>query len=121
MPDELLERVQVDGERPVLAIGPTEHPVVRGQPFGELPEVVPDALGIGAEIMRSVLVDQHTDAVVEIVGVAGDVRPAVDHQAAFVQLAGQPLGQHRPREPRADDEVVIVGHDTEWGMRDEES
>ncbi len=106
----LLKRVQVDGERPVTTVDPVQHPVVRGGPPGKLPEVVADAFGVGAEIMRSVLVDQHADAVVEIVGVPGNVGSPVDHQTAFVQLAGQSFGKHCAREPRADDEIIIVRH-----------
>ena len=42
-----------------------------------------------------------------VVGVAADVRAPVDQQHPLAELRGQPLGQHRAGEARADDQVVV--------------
>ena len=105
-PSDLLEGVEVDGELPVAAIGPREDFVFDRVPFGELAEVLADAVGIRAEIMRAVGVEEDAGGIVMIVGVAGDVVAAIDDQAACAALAGEPLGEHRPGEARADDEVI---------------
>ena len=59
--------------------------------------------------MRPVLVEQHAGPVVEVVRVAADVVAPVHDEAAAVLLAGQPFGQHRARESRADDQEVKHG------------
>ena len=84
----------------------SQHPVFVGPPFGEPREIVDDALGIGMENVRPVTMDQHAGFIVMVVGVATDVRPAVDHQHALVQPGRQALGQYAAGEPGADDQVV---------------
>ena len=68
-----------------------------------------DLRGVGVENVRAVRVDEYTGVVVAVVGIAADVRPAVDHQHLAAELAGKALGQHGAGETGADDEVVESG------------
>ena len=50
--------------------------------------------------------DQHARIVVKVVGVAADVRTAVDHQHALAQAGGQAFGQHAAGKAGADNQVI---------------
>ncbi len=50
--------------------------------------------------------DQHAGIVMEIVGVAADMRATVDHQHTLAEAGGQPFGQHAAGKSCADDEVI---------------
>ena len=43
-----------------------------------------------------------------VIGVAADVRPAVDQQHPRAMLAGQPLGEHRAGKAGADDQIIVT-------------
>ena len=58
--------------------------------------------------VRSILVDQDSVLVVEVVGVAGDVWTLVHHQHAFAELRGNTLGHGCSRKASTHDEVVVV-------------
>ncbi len=90
----------------MLPVHLRQHAMLVRAPLGELGEIVDDALGIGMEDVRAVAVDQHAGFVVMIVGIAADVRPAIDHQHALVQPGRQPLGQHAAGETGPDDQVI---------------
>ena len=84
-----------------------EDAVLVAGEFGELPHVVPHPLVGGVEQVRAVLV--HLDAGLRLglgVGVAADVRAAVEHQDALVQLGGHAFGDRQAEESGADDEEV---------------
>jgi hypothetical protein len=59
---ELLEGVEIDREVPVSPIRMTEDAVINRMPLSEAGEVLPDAGGIGPEIVRTVFVNQNTHA-----------------------------------------------------------
>lgn len=64
--------------------------------------------GIGVKDMRSVLVDEESRIVETIIGIAANMRAAVDHQDPLSGLGRQSFGHDRPRKPRADDHHVIA-------------
>ena len=114
--DELLEGVEVDGEFPVSPIGVGEDLIVHRMPVGELRQVVADARGIGAEIMRPVGVDQHAVVVVAVIGVAADVRAFLDDKAALAMLGAEAFRGGETGKTGSDDQVVEVpGHGGEQG------
>src|SRR5262249_1032687 len=111
--DELLEGVEVDRELPEAPVGPGEDFVFDRAPLGELAQIVDDALRVGAEIMRAVIVQQHAGFVVMIVSVAADVIAPVDDKAGLAKLIGNPFRQHGPGKPSADDEKIKSFHNTQ--------
>jgi len=99
--DKLFERIQVDWEIPKSAIAVGENRIIHWPPVGELTEVDPDSIGVGTEIMRSVVMNQHTGRIESIIGVARDVRPPINDEAPFAKDSGKPLRQHCPSESRS--------------------
>jgi hypothetical protein len=75
-------------------------------PFRELAKIFADAIGVGAKIVWSVGVKEHPGSVVMIVGIAADVLPPIDDEAARSALAGEALGENGSRKARADDQII---------------
>ncbi len=101
--DQLLERVEIDREMPEVAMSPRQNLVLHFAPLGELAQVIDDALRVCAEIMRPVIMDQHTGRIVMIISVAPDVVALLDNQASLAELAGDALGKHGAGKSRAYD------------------
>ena len=80
-----------------------------GTPIRELREMVEDLLRIGMEDVRPVLVNQQAGIVVAVVGVAADVRPAVDDEDALVALARETFRKHAAGKAGADDQPIVHG------------
>ena len=78
-----------------------------GTPVGELREVVEDLFRLGVEDVRTVQMNQDAMLVVEVIGVAGDVRALVDDEHTLAQTVGEPFREHGAGEARADDEVIV--------------
>jgi hypothetical protein len=68
--------------------------------------VIENGFAVGVEDMRAILVNENAGLVVSIVGIAADMRPAIDHQDLFVTLARQPFGNNAPGETGTDDEPI---------------
>ena len=91
MADKLFEGVEVDRELPVTSVRPGKDFVIDWLPVGKFAQVIDNALGIGPEIMRAVIVHEYPGFVVMIVSVAGNVITALDHEAALAHLASDPF------------------------------
>jgi hypothetical protein len=101
--DQLLESVEINRELPEPAIAPGQDFVFDCAPLGELAQIIDDSRRIGAEIMRTIIVQEHARFVVMIVGISADVIAAVDDEAGLIELGGDPLGQNRPGKTRSHD------------------
>ena len=107
--EELGDQPESHRERVGLPAVHREDAVLVAGEVGELPDVVPDPLVGGVEQVRAVAV--HLDTGLRLgfgVGVAADVRPAVEHQDALVELGGHALGDGQAEEPGTDDDQVEV-------------
>jgi len=78
-------------------------------PCGELAEVGDDAVGVGAEVVGAVGVEEDAGGVGGVVGVAGDVVAALDDEAAAAGLGGEALCEDGACEAGSDDEEVEIG------------
>ena len=79
-----------------------------GSPAGEARQIGEHLVRICVEDVWAVLVDQDPRLVRHVIGVAGDVRAAIDHQHPLAAVRRQPLGHDRAGEARADHNVVIM-------------
>ena len=75
-------------------------------PLSELTEVIDDTLGICAEIMWTVVVDQNACPIVMIVGIATNMITSFDDETGFAKLARNSLGKHRTGKTRTDNEEI---------------
>jgi hypothetical protein len=89
-PDEFLEGIEVDGEGPEFPLGERLDRVIDGVPAGEGGEVVEDAFGVGAEIVRAIIMDQDAGLVVGVVSVPREVWAAVNDRADVSRM-GEPV------------------------------
>ena len=103
---EAVDRGAVDRHRHQHVAHRGQDAVLVRAPRREPAQIVHDRPGVGVEDVRPVAVDHDAGGVVAVVGVAADVRPAVDEEDALVGLGGQTLGQHAAGEASADDKVV---------------
>lgn len=103
---QTVQRGYVDRDRHLLLAHLRKHAMLILTPLGKVGEVIHDALRIGVEDVRTITMDQHAGVVMKIVGVAADMRAAVDHQRSLAETGGQPFGQHAAGKPGADDEVI---------------
>ena len=71
--------------------------------------MIEDLLGVGMEDVRAVLVDQQAVIVVAVVGIAADVRAAVDEEDALVALARETFRENAAGEARADNQPIVHG------------
>ena len=99
----MLKGIEVDRKLPVPAIGPGKNFVINGVPFCELAQVIDDALRVGAEVMRTVIVQENAGLVIMIVGIAADVFPSFNNEAVFSELTGETFGKNGTGKARADD------------------
>src|SRR5947208_2011689 len=76
-------------------------------PFGELRQIIDHLAAVGVEDVRPVFVIEDAGLIGLVIGIAADVRTAVDQQHARPMLARQPLGEDRAGEAGADDQIVI--------------
>ncbi len=105
-----VNEVLIDGQRIELALERDQDPVLVGPPLGESREVLEDRVGIGVKQVRPESVHQNAVAVGMVVGIAGDMIAPVDDQD-IAPCAGQPLGDHRSRKARSDNQHVLIrGH-----------
>ena len=77
-----------------------------GPPVGELRQVIEDRLTVGVEDVRPVLVDQDAGPVINIIGIAADMRPTVDQKHLFVTLARKPFGDDAAGKSSADHKPI---------------
>src|ERR1700712_947140 len=79
------------------------------------------------EDMRAVFVHQHAGAIVAIVRVSADMRPAIDQKHLFVTFPGDAFSQHAPSKARSNNQPIKQGFhsdptfDNESGTEDERS
>ncbi len=85
---------------------PGENLILDFAPPRELTEVIDDALGVGAKVMRSIGVKKHAGGIIMIVGIAPDVITLLDDKAGPAKLAGDSLGKHRTREACTDNKEI---------------
>src|SRR6185437_13050123 len=93
---------QIDGDWQLLAVDFGQDAMLVGTPFRELGQVIEDHIAVRVEDMRSILVNEDPGIVVPIIGVAADMRAAVDKQHLFLTLTGKTLGNNASREARTD-------------------
>ena len=77
-------------------------------PLGELRQVIDDLLAVGVEDVRPVFVVEDAGLVGLVIGIAADVRPAVDQQDARAVLARQPLGKDGAGKTGPDDQIIVA-------------
>ena len=86
-----------------------EDPVLIPGELGEPAGVIPHALVGGMEQMGAVAVDFDSGLRFGLrVGVPADVRPPLEDQNTFAELARNPFGHGEAEEPGADDEEVVT-------------
>src|ERR1700712_3178869 len=79
------------------------------------------------EDMRAVFVHQHAGAIVAIVRVSADMRPAIDQKHLFITFPGDAFSQHAPSKARSNNQPIKQGchsnptFDNESGIEDERS
>ena len=78
--EKLLECVQVDWEMPKLPVSKASDFIFDGMPSGELAQVLYYSVGIGAEIVRSILVYPDTYRIIVIVGIPPNVVPFLHNE-----------------------------------------
>ena len=105
-PEELLEGVEVDRKVPITAVAVGEDFVIDRMPLGELAQVIDDARGIGAEVVRSVSVNEDAGLVVFVVGITAEVVALFDDETGLPLLRGETLGDGQAGKSGADDEAV---------------
>ena len=88
----MLKGFEVDREGPIAFITLNLHPVITGDPLGKLREIAQDPVGVGAEVMWPVRVNEHTMFVVAIVGVAANMVALFNDEAPFPVLRTESLG-----------------------------
>ncbi len=76
-------------------------------PPAETLQIVPDRLGVGVENMRSVFMHQNPGIIHRVIGVAGNMVPAVHDQDPLVSNGGDPFGERCTCETGADNDPVI--------------
>jgi hypothetical protein len=103
---QLIDRIEIDGNRHQLPVDTGEHSMLIRAPGGELRQVFVDVARIRVEDVRPVLVHEQACFVVMIVGVAADVRPAIADEDLLARVGGEPLGNRCAGEPCADDKVI---------------
>lgn len=103
---KLLEGVKVDGEVPVTAVGVGEDLVVDRVPLSELTQVVNNARSVGAEVMRSVGVDEDAGFVVFVVSVPAEVISLLNDETRLPLLCGETLGNRQAGKAGTDNDAV---------------
>ena len=86
----------------------SQHTVLVRVPGGEVAKVAPHGLRSSVKYVPAVAVHKSPCLVWRVVGVAGDVRAAVDHQDTPAELGRYPLGEGRAGEPGSYDHPVKV-------------
>ena len=105
--EQHVERGAIDRDRHQFLAHIGEHAVLVRPPLGELRQVIDDLFAVGVEDVRAVFVIENPGLVGLVIGIAADVRTAVDQQHPRAVLARQPLGKDRAGEPGPDYQIII--------------
>jgi hypothetical protein len=102
----LVDRVEVDRNGQQLPVDAGEYSVLILTPLRETRQILEDVLRVGVEDVRPVTVNQNAGVVVVIVGIARDVRTAINDEHFLVRVARQTFGQHTSCVTRTNDEKI---------------
>ena len=78
-------------------------------PLGELTQVIDNARGVGAEVVRSVSVNKDASLVIFVVGIAPEMVALLNDKARLPLLRGETLGDGQSGKSGTDDETVDGG------------
>ena len=81
-----------------------------GTPFSELAQILKDALRVGVEDVRAVLVDQNAVVVIMVIVIAADVVELINDKNLLIRLACQPLRKHAAGKTRSYYQIIKHGN-----------
>ena len=101
-----MKRGQIEGDGHVHAVDVGQHPVLIIPPLGKPAEPVIDSSAGGVKDMGAVLVDEHAVLIQAVIGIAGHMVPALQHQHPLSAPLGQLPGGHGAGVAGADHQAV---------------